>query len=239
MLRRAPRSLLVITALIAVTSLTLGLYLEWRQLAWLQKHPIMTNLLSGVVGFATATLVVTVLFNWLHDLDRARRLHDPVAREWKQAAATARATFDLMITPEILFYFNSRGLSTDEINPRQPKALTPGSNATHAIGIWRMSPPDPDQWRTATAEMRVAALALLNATAGFAERHHFDSPDLHSLVETTRSLIEALPVDGDANSDPTPFFHARHELIHFSRRLRDLHYRHVRARLRAERDEMP
>lgn len=61
---KLPRSLVVTLALISAVSFGISEYLEWFHLAWLERHPITTNLLSGVVGFSSATLVVAVGFRW-------------------------------------------------------------------------------------------------------------------------------------------------------------------------------
>ncbi|MEV4805292.1 hypothetical protein AB0K18_35285 [Nonomuraea sp. NPDC049421] len=48
----------------AALSFCLSVHLEQNHLDYLDRHPIMVNLISGVVGFSTATLVISVGFNW-------------------------------------------------------------------------------------------------------------------------------------------------------------------------------
>jgi hypothetical protein len=67
--QKLPRSLIFALACFAMVSFAASLYLESFQLAFLQNHPISVNLLSGVVGFSCATLVVGIGFNWI----RARK----------------------------------------------------------------------------------------------------------------------------------------------------------------------
>lgn len=57
------KSLIASLAFLAVASFALGMYLETFRLEFLQAHPISVNLLSSVVGFASVTLVVGVVFN--------------------------------------------------------------------------------------------------------------------------------------------------------------------------------
>ena len=78
--QKAPPALLRILFATAVLTFGLSMYLEQRQLDWLQRHPISANLLAGVVGFATGGLVVAIFFNWIRERDRARLMHEPVAR---------------------------------------------------------------------------------------------------------------------------------------------------------------
>ncbi|WP_214412055.1 hypothetical protein [Sphaerisporangium fuscum] len=61
---RLPKSLLIALSLVSIGSFACSLYLEATRLDFLQAHPIMVNLISGVVGFSTAAVVVGVGFNW-------------------------------------------------------------------------------------------------------------------------------------------------------------------------------
>ncbi|MFF4620207.1 hypothetical protein [Nonomuraea jabiensis] len=65
-----PNSLLVTLAVLSATSFLGALYLEHTQLDFLLGHPIMVNLISGVIGFSTAAVVVGAGFNWY-----AKRAH--------------------------------------------------------------------------------------------------------------------------------------------------------------------
>ena len=60
--QKAPPALLRILFATAALSFGLSMYLEQRQLDWLQRHPISANLLTSVVGFATGGLVVAIFF---------------------------------------------------------------------------------------------------------------------------------------------------------------------------------
>lgn len=76
---KLPKSLVVILALLSVGSFLCAEYLEQYQFAWIERHPISTNLITGIVGFSTATLVVVIGFRSYADRAEryrsARRLH--------------------------------------------------------------------------------------------------------------------------------------------------------------------
>lgn len=79
---KLPRPLLLALVIISITSFTLSLYVEIYHLPFLQNHPIMANLLSGVVGFSTAAIVVGIGFNRFHvraNIQASRRLIKPIA----------------------------------------------------------------------------------------------------------------------------------------------------------------
>jgi hypothetical protein len=62
----------------SIMSFTFSLYLEIFHLILLQEHPVMVNLLSGIVGFSTATVVIGVGFNWYtkkHSTDQVLACH--------------------------------------------------------------------------------------------------------------------------------------------------------------------
>lgn len=82
MTQRAPRSFLILLAIGLICSTSLGMYLEQRQLAWLQDHPISVNLISGVMGFCGGFLTVAIVYNWLLDADWARRQAAPAIADW-------------------------------------------------------------------------------------------------------------------------------------------------------------
>jgi hypothetical protein len=122
--QKAPRSLLWAMALLAVSAFALSLYLEANQAGWLKSHPIMVNLISGMVGFPIATLTAAVFFNWLVDVDKARRLHRPVMEEWQRLSADTWARFDELGTPDV-----------DEIDPNADKDWLPDAAAIRASGL--------------------------------------------------------------------------------------------------------
>lgn len=61
---RIPRPLIFALLALSFCSFGFSFWMENKHLTWLQDHPIMTNLISGVVGFSTAFLVVAVGFEW-------------------------------------------------------------------------------------------------------------------------------------------------------------------------------
>jgi hypothetical protein len=71
---KLPRGLIFILALTAAGSFALSMYLENYHLAFLQNHPISVNLISGVVGFSTAALVVSIGFKWWARLEEQTRI---------------------------------------------------------------------------------------------------------------------------------------------------------------------
>jgi hypothetical protein len=65
---------LAVTLLLAGTALfALSLYLEFRQLATLQAHPILVNLLSGTVGFCFGVPVLSLFINRVVESSMERR----------------------------------------------------------------------------------------------------------------------------------------------------------------------
>lgn len=86
---RIPKSLIVALALMGITSLGASIYLESRQLAFLQAHPIMVNLISGVVAFSFGFLALSLGVNWF------------LQRQWvadnSETWATAMASFDNLV----------------------------------------------------------------------------------------------------------------------------------------------
>jgi hypothetical protein len=84
----------------------------------------MVNLISGLVGFPVATLTAAIFFNWLVDMDKARRLHRPVMEEWQRLAADTWARFDELGTPDV-----------DEIDPKADKDWLPDAAAIRASGL--------------------------------------------------------------------------------------------------------
>ncbi|WP_033262622.1 hypothetical protein [Amycolatopsis vancoresmycina] len=78
-----PRLLLLLLGAGAVLSFAASLYLEAHYLGFLQNHPIMVNLISGVVGFCTASLVVAVGFNWfVRRSNRRSAIRRGVLEDW-------------------------------------------------------------------------------------------------------------------------------------------------------------
>jgi hypothetical protein len=84
----------------------------------------MVNLISGLVGFPVATLTAAIFFNWLVDMDKARRLHRPVMEEWLRLSVDTWAKFDELGTPEV-----------DEIDPKADKDWLPEAAAIRASGL--------------------------------------------------------------------------------------------------------
>jgi hypothetical protein len=60
---RLPLSLIIILAVAALVSSFFAVYAENEHLDFLQNHPIVTNLISGIVGFSFASLTVAIVFN--------------------------------------------------------------------------------------------------------------------------------------------------------------------------------
>jgi len=111
-------------AALATAAFALSLYLEANQAEWLKNHPIMVNLISGLVGFPVATLTAAIFFNWLVDLDQARRLHRPVMQRWQRLAAGTWARFDELGTPDV-----------DDVDPAADLDWLPDAAAIRASGL--------------------------------------------------------------------------------------------------------
>ncbi len=93
-----PRALLVGLALLALTSFSVSVYLEFHELDYLQSHPIMVNLISGVVGFSSGFLTLSIVINWLIErkwiIDRLVRLDDAAAKIDEFIAVVGGSTWD-------------------------------------------------------------------------------------------------------------------------------------------------
>lgn len=60
---KVPRWLAIILILFGTTILGVSVYLERAHLALLQEHPIMVNLLSGMIGFGYSVVLVAFVIN--------------------------------------------------------------------------------------------------------------------------------------------------------------------------------
>jgi hypothetical protein len=97
--RNLPKPLVIGLLICGLASFALCLFLERKHLSYLDQHPIMTNLLSGVVGFSFASLLLTVGFNWFMQRDRVNRIRLPALDAWSpilrhRPAQIARSTDD-------------------------------------------------------------------------------------------------------------------------------------------------
>ena len=79
--QRLPPSVMRALGTVAILTFLAGVCLEQAALGFLQRHPYIVNLLSGMTGFSASALVVAVLFNRAITADRAGR--------WKMAAKAA------------------------------------------------------------------------------------------------------------------------------------------------------
>lgn len=205
--QKAPPALLRILFATAVLTFGLSMYLEQRQLDWLQRHPISANLLTSVVGFATGGLVVAIFFNWIRERDRARLMHEPVAREWRAINRPAREAFGLL-------------------DSHETQALGKPAGETYgrfAMALWSDDPIDPAQWKEHAAGMRAAAAALLADADEFARSHEIDGPKYRAARATFEQRLAAQPESFEAIGT---------ELYAFCDTVDKLHYALMRERLR-------
>ncbi|HEX8346963.1 MAG TPA: hypothetical protein VF657_19830 [Actinoplanes sp.] len=86
MARQLPNRLIVGLGAAATAFLILGVYLEVVHLQALQSHPIMTNLLSGLIAFPCASLAVALGFNWFTERERLARLEASIPEAWAPLA---------------------------------------------------------------------------------------------------------------------------------------------------------
>jgi hypothetical protein len=86
MTRKLPKHLVSGLGAAAVTFLILGIYFEAFHLQVLQSHPIMTNLISGLIAFPCASLVVALGFSWFTERERLTRLEVAVPQAWAPLA---------------------------------------------------------------------------------------------------------------------------------------------------------
>jgi hypothetical protein len=205
--QQAPPALLRILFATAVLTFGLSMYLEQRQPDWLQQHPISTNLLTSVVGFATGGLVVAIFFNWIRERDRARLMHEPVAREWRMVTRPARQAYGLLDMQE------TRALG-------KPAAETYGR---FVLALWNNDPIDPAQWTQHAAGMRAAGAALLADADEFAGSHEIDGPKYRAARATFEQRLAA---------EPTSFKAIATELYAFCDTVDQLHHDLMRDRLR-------
>ncbi|WP_412537767.1 hypothetical protein R8Z50_18060 [Longispora sp. K20-0274] len=205
--QKAPPALLRILFVIAVVSFGVGMYLEQRQLDWLGRHPISANLLTSVIGFATGGLVVAIFFNWIRERDQARRLHEPVAEEWRALIRPAREAFGLLNTQE-----------ADALGKPDSDAY-----GRFVAALWGDDPIEPAEWEERVAGMRAAGPALLATADEFAGSREIDGPR----YRTARAAFEQ-----KLTARPDAFGAAATELYSFCDTVDDLHYELVRGRLR-------
>ncbi|MBX6750413.1 MAG: hypothetical protein IRY85_12220 [Micromonosporaceae bacterium] len=85
-LAKAPRSVILVLALMAVVSFGVGLWLEFFRGDWLQNHPYLSDLLSGVTGFSTSALVAVVALNAVIRRARVKQWSVEMARSLQDAA---------------------------------------------------------------------------------------------------------------------------------------------------------
>jgi hypothetical protein len=60
---KIPKRILPVLGFLSLTSFLLGIYLEGQHLQTLERHPYLSNVLSGVTGFCTSALVITVVID--------------------------------------------------------------------------------------------------------------------------------------------------------------------------------
>jgi len=108
--RKLPRNLIV--GLLAWAAVFGGLdgWLDYRHADWLARHPITVNMLSGLLGFPFATLVVLVGFEWY-----TKRVADSEAEQigaaWADSVKGASRELQDFLTPIALDELKARGLS--------------------------------------------------------------------------------------------------------------------------------
>ena len=205
--QKAPPALLRVLFAIAVLAFGLSMYLEQRQLAWLQRHPISTSLLTSVVGFATGGLVVAIFFNWIRERDRARLMHEPVAQEWRTLTRPAREAYGLLDAQE-----------TQALG--KPAAETYGR---FALALWSNDPIDLAQWKEHAAAMRAAGPALLADADEFARSYEIDGSKYRAARATFEQKLAA---------ESESFKAIASELYAFCDTVDQLHYALMRDRLR-------
>ncbi|MVU83823.1 hypothetical protein GPX89_42165 [Nocardia sp. ET3-3] len=207
--QKAPPALLRVLFATAVLSFALSMYLEQRQLDWLQRHPISVDLLSSVVGFATGGLVVAVVFNWIRERHHARLMHEPVAQEWSSAIRSARQAFGLLDSHEA----HALGKPEFEAYDR------------FAAALWSDDPIDPAVWDEHVADMRSESAALLDVADEFAEKYEIDGPKYRTARAKFERTLAAEPESFDAIAT---------ELYAFTDTVDRLHYNLMRERLRRQ-----
>ncbi|MEV4889603.1 hypothetical protein AB0K48_09455 [Nonomuraea sp. NPDC055795] len=70
---RLPKTVVAVLIATFLASITIACYMEVYYLELLQKHPIMVNLLSGVIGYSFLGGCVVVGINWYTDIHRSSR----------------------------------------------------------------------------------------------------------------------------------------------------------------------
>ncbi|MDF5751765.1 hypothetical protein [Spongiactinospora sp. TRM90649] len=91
-----PTRLIAVLSVVAAVIFGLSFYLEEFHLDYLQKHPIMVNLLSGVIGFCTVTIVVSAFFGRYtkrHTDERKRECHLALTHNLKVLLRSATPAF--------------------------------------------------------------------------------------------------------------------------------------------------
>lgn len=144
-LAKAPRSVILVLALMAVLSFGVGLWLEFFRGEWLQNHPYLSDILSGVTGFSTSALVAVVALNAVIRRARIKQWSVEMVRSLQAAASSAEgianAVRSLVGEPR---HENVDWLRTDLLSELKRLA---GDIGSRAAGLDRQIDTQPEDWQ--------------------------------------------------------------------------------------------
>jgi hypothetical protein len=95
---RLPKGLIICLVLVAASSFAVSMYLEFFHLDLLERHPISVNLLSGVVGFSTASLTVAIGINLIQRHQVVRHNLSAIFRRRNALRTAIRAAVGPIVT---------------------------------------------------------------------------------------------------------------------------------------------
>lgn len=153
-MEEVPRALIVALAVLAALSFTGGSVLELSGDGWLAAHPYWGNLLSGVTGFASSGLAISVIFRRMQTRQQRQIFLQSVRPELERAAAQV-----IMVAYRVLKW---TGASLTAREKAAFESLDDPDGQARAFKIISSAP--------GTKPLGVAVPALVHAAAATADR---------------------------------------------------------------------
>jgi hypothetical protein len=127
---KLPKRLMLGLGAGAALFLMFGVYVETFQLEVLQDHPILTNLLSGLIAFPCATLAIALGLNWFVQREQLVKLRAimpeawrPIARYWTRVWAEENEDLEDLEVDEGGRFSDSLGVHEEMIKFHIPLAV--------------------------------------------------------------------------------------------------------------------
>jgi hypothetical protein len=203
----------------ATLSFIVSMYLDWIRPDLLAPHPITVNLVSGIVGFSAATLVIALGFNWFIRRDARIESEGEVAKLEVCAKKVRNAPNIQMTFVEIRSYLvQADSLIEDEVAAVQHMALPPSvaalplgqaENARQFLTTLRLAGNEP-AFQSASTDFEAHVQNLREA-------HRGTAGDWRLFKGWTRNLDNPTPASRDATQHLKVLAEqAHHAVIEFS-----------------------